>query len=227
MKTFDKIKITVIIVLVISCLFMGCMLGFMQDKLNIAELKLQDTAHYFSQELTKAGEKYYQQEQVITSQKNAIKAGLIREQELKEQNIKNLESIVKLTEVVKILGITASYDPIVDTVFVTDSNDFLRVPVGFSYSDKYLYLKGRVLQSGVTHDSIIITNNIKLIQGEKKIGWMKKIPVITYHSDNPYIQVTGMQNLVVEQKTPIYNKLWFRVTEALILFGSGLYFGIK
>jgi len=214
MKTDDKITLGVILALLILCICMIFITSNIQDKLTIAELKLSDTSHYFNTLIDKQGNEYAEQEQVIATQKQAIKSGLIEKQELKDKNIKLLQSLVKITQAVEIIGKKANFinDPeiiyITDTIKI-DTQAFLRVPISFKYSDKYLLMQGRVLTTGVIHDSIKIQNKGTLMLGYKKTGFMKRSPVVSYESSNPYFVTKSMSNVVIEEKRRFYEKGWF------------------
>ena len=141
----------------------------------------------------RAGNKYYEQQQIIATQKQAIEAGLIEKQELKNKNIKQLQSIIKLTESIKILSLKANYEsPEIiykyDTIKM-DSQAFLRVPTQFNYRDEWIYISGSVRSTGVFHDSIKMNNSGTLMLGYKKSGFLKKSPVVTYESSNPYFEI--------------------------------------
>ena len=221
-KTFGIIAIIMMVV----CIIMGTVSSYQHNQLKIAELKLQDTAHYFSIEIDKAGNKYYEQQQIIATQKQAIEAGLIEKQELKNKNIKQLQSIIKLTESIKILSLKANYEsPEIiykyDTIKM-DSQAFLRVPTQFNYRDEWIYISGSVRSTGVFHDSIKMNNSGTLMLGYKKSGFLKKSPVVTYESSNPYFEIKSMSNVVIEKD----NKFW-NYAMPIGSFLIGFYLGNK
>ena len=108
MDTMSKIVLGVIITLVLMLFFCVFYISNIEDKLTIAELKLQDTTEHFQIKIDKAGQKYAVVEQTIATQKQAIEAGLIREQELKDKNLKLIESVFTYSQSFKALSIKAN-----------------------------------------------------------------------------------------------------------------------
>ncbi|MBT6685209.1 MAG: hypothetical protein HOB05_02665 [Bacteroidetes bacterium] len=235
MKTLEKFerKFLITIILILTSFF-GVFLGlysYEKDNRIIAELKLQDTTEHFQIKIDKAGQKYAVVEQTIATQKQAIEAGLIREQELKDKNLKLVESVFTYSQSFKALSIKANFEnPEIitkyDTIYKTDSQAFLSVPVVFKYSDKYLFMLGRVLATGVVHDSIKTTIQGKLIVGKQKTGFMKSSSVAILQTDNPYLTTTSFKNVIIEDDK-WYNTTTFKGFLAFAGFCGGFYLGLN
>ena len=231
MKTLEKFERKSLLILlfmaIVFCLIYMFKFSQTKDKLTIAELKLYDTTEHFQIKIDKAGQKYAVVEQTIATQKQAIEAGLIREQELKDKNLKLVESVFTYSQSFKALSIKANFEnPEIitkyDTIYKTDSQAFLSVPVAFKYSDKYLFMAGRVLATGVVHDSIKTTIQGKLIVGKQKTGFMKSSSVAILQTDNPYLTTTSFKNVIIEQ-----DNNFFKYAVPIGSFIGGVWLGSK
>ena len=231
MKTLEKFERKALLILlftaIVFCLIYMFKFSQTKDKLTIAELKFYDTTEHFQIKIDKAGQKYAVVEQTIATQKQAIEAGLIREQELKDKNLKLVESVFTYSQSFKALSIKANFEnPEIitkyDTIYKTDSQAFLSVPVAFKYSDKYLFMAGRVLATGVVHDSIKTTIQGKLIVGKQKTGFMKSSSVAILQTDNPYLTTTSFKNVIIEQ-----DNNFFKYAVPIGSFIGGVWLGSK
>jgi len=231
MKTLEKFERKALLILlftaIVFCLIYMFKFSQTKDKLTIAELKLYDTTEHFQIKIDKAGNQYAVVEQTIATQKQAIEAGLLREQDLKDKNLKLIESVFTYSQSFKALSIKSNFEnPIIitkyDTIFKTDSQSFLRVPIAFNYKDKYLFMAGRVLATGVVHDSIKTTIQGKLIVGKQKTGFLKSSSVAILQTDNPYLTTTSFKNVIIEQ-----DNNFFKYAVPIGSFIGGVWLGSK
>ena len=112
MKTLEKFERKALLILlftaIVFCLIYMFKFSQTKDKLTIAELKLYDTTEHFQIKIDKAGNQYAVVEQTIATQKQAIEAGLLREQDLKDKNLKLIESVFTYSQSFKALSIKAN-----------------------------------------------------------------------------------------------------------------------
>lgn len=187
----------------------------------IANLKLNKDSATFTEKLDKLGNAYIQQEQTIATQEEAIKAGLISQEELKAKNIKDVNSIVRLTQKINILNDSIlkykndsnNIITVIDTT-THDTTNYLKLPNSVSSVDKWLSFHGSILKEGFRIDSLQLINDQTIIIGNSKKWFLgKNIPVVDVQNSNPYFKVNKMSNVVIEYKTPWYQKnvTWFIV----------------
>jgi len=88
-----------------------------------------------------------------------------------------------------------------DSFFVNDTTKAFR----FVYSSLWLNFKGFCTKRALTLEDISINDSYKIVIGEKKNGFFKKaVPIVQITNDNPYMKVTGMNNIIVQTKPKFY-----------------------
>ena len=117
-----------------------------------------------------------------------------------------------------ITQIDSIFIPFIGNDIVIDSinNDtliaelFISVPKLFSLSDDWYSLSGVVKSKGVLMDSISFNTEVKITMGDKSVGLFKKPqPVILLEYDNPYVNTTGLQNIIIKDDLKFYDKRGF------------------
>jgi hypothetical protein len=117
-----------------------------------------------------------------------------------------------------------------DTLFVAkpvtfDSTEYLRLPQSISEQNKWYSLEGQINTKGYLQiDSLVSYANFSYAVGDtmrrgllnRMLG--KKDKVVRLHIDNPYIDVSGMQNIYLREQ-----KKWYETT--LFQFGAGFLVG--
>lgn len=95
-----------------------------------------------------------------------------------------------------------------ETVYI-DSFPHLRLPRSFSREGKFLQIGGSINRLGrLQIDSIVIPVNYTVAIGDtlrRGFLWRKKDKVVRLGVDNPYVEVTGMNNLIIADKP----KKWY------------------
>jgi len=90
------------------------------------------------------------------------------------------------------------------------AESFISVPKLFSLSDDWYSLSGVVKSKGVLMDSISFNTEVKITMGDKSVGLFKKPqPVILLEYDNPYVNTTGLQNIIIKDDLKFYDKRGF------------------
>jgi len=188
-----------------------------QSELNISNAKNQT----LKTKVDKQGKDYQIQAQILLTKNEAIKAGLLRIQELKDLNIKRVSTIVRLTEKIAILESDTAYSDTLIIYMDPNLHSYVRVPFKFEFIDKWLKEYGKVTTSGVIRDSLTIISKPSLIFGKEKQGFLKKKKdVLIYKNENPYISAVHMNNFIIKDEKYLYEKNSFWFTFGTILGGA-------
>jgi len=202
--------IAVAIIVVLLSLFIGK---------NNAYLDLQQTNNTITKSRDKMGREIVEQKQQVTNLKLALKQNLIE----KEDWMKNIKSQVKIKQVTQIKEVFIPFHDTIERMVYVDSNShdtsvYIKTPVRVSYADSFNYFGGRVLANGFALDSMGSLNKLRITITEKKQGLFKKpIPVVQVVSDNPKSEITDMQNVVIQEKKPFFQRYFFGVGLGAVL----------
>ena len=220
-KLIKRILIGFIIVLIIIIKVVSS--GWQRSRDNYGQLTqlLADTSNHYEQIVTDQGKTINVQTQKAATLENAIAAGLIREDEMKEKNMKLINSVVRLTQQVDRLITVGIQDPDVVTITNTDTicpeGTFLRVPAKFDWSDNWLSLAGTITGPFIEDLSIIQRTEPTIMLGYQKQGFFKPLkPVVTVEDKNPYVHTISMENVVIQQKPPFYKTPWWHRGEGAV-----------
>lgn len=159
----------------------------------------------FKTDLNKKDEKVTSQAQIIISQKEAIRNGLIEIDKLKK--IKSKVQIVTQTKV--------------DTVYIeyykTIIDSLNQEP--FDYKNYFDYqepkgwysINGYATNLGIGIDSLRVKNDFSIYIADKKLNLFgKSNPEVILLNKNPYTETIKMHNIVIQVEQPFYNNklLW-------------------
>ena len=112
-----------------------------------------------------------------------------------------------------------------ETVYI-DSFPHLRLPRTFHRPGKWLEIGGQISRAGrLQIDSIIIPVSYTVAIGDtlrKGLLWRKRDKVVSLGIDNPYVHVTGMNNVIVADRP----KKWYETQLAGAVFGGLVGFAI-
>lgn len=172
---------------------------------------------------TSAKDKITRQEQRIVTLQQAKEALLINVAELKDKGIKDVQVIVDLKTENDRLQLQAQYaskpQVIHDTVVVNGSisiYDYIRVPMVWSFEDKWSSIVGTVKTDGVIIDSLITYSQPNVTLGWSRGFFKKSKPLVVFSDANPYNRVKDMSNVVIISNLPFYKKPWFYQLEGVI-----------
>jgi len=178
---------------------------------------LADTIHHFEMVVTAQGQEINIQTQTVASLENAIAAGLIEKEDLKNKNLKYVNHIIKLeNQIVFYEELLANVDT--GTVVVIDSSNcpdiddgtYLKVPAKFVYANEWISFAGTVYGYTVGMQNLIIRQEPTIYLGYQKTGLFKPLrPVVTVEDANPYVHTIAMQNVQIQKKPPFYSRPWF------------------
>jgi len=217
----------VIIALVVMLIFRECKRTIDQDKLlsQLAQYQLREKQ--FSVERGNDSSTIAYQEQTLLAMAEANKLGLIE----MDKKMKSLQSQVKQKSEVQIVEKQVPFIPdgFADTTGLVrnDKGEVIRrdsVAVGtqFKIAEKWFMLDGYVQKSGIMIDTLNIPNKTVVSVGYKKAGFLNfgKQAVVSVKNENPYVNVTGLDNVVIKNK----KKFW---QSPLFGIGVGILVGLK
>ena len=158
------------------------------------------------------------QTQTIMSQKDAIALGLLEMQ----KGMKEVQAQVKQKAEVVIVEKQVPYIPDgwADTSGLVKNEkgevirrDSIAVPTRFKLNEKWFNIDGYVRKEGLKIDSLTIPNKTTLTLGYNKKGFLNlgREAVVTLKNDNPYLIVTGMDNIVVKKKKKFWQNPLFQI----------------
>ena len=175
------------------------------ESLNSVIRNLDIENQKFKTDLNKKDEKVTSQAQIIISQKEAIRNGLIEIDKLKK--IKSKVQIVTQTKV--------------DTVYIeyykTIIDSLNQEP--FDYKNYFDYqepkgwysINGYATNLGIGIDSLRVKNDFSIYIADKKLNLFgKSNPEVILLNKNPYTETIKMHNIVIQVEQPFYNNklLW-------------------
>lgn len=230
--TTNKILGIAVILLLIFTTIMYFSKENYKHKAIVAELKLQDTAHYFQTKVDAFGKAYGEQVQVNATQKEALESGLLREEELKAKNIKTVQSLVKAQEIASFWKDSVIYyrhNPTIITLVDSATGDtinYMKVPQPFDKSDQWFSIAGDITKEGIILDSIKIISEPTITIGFVKEHWYKKGEwSVIYENNNPYFKLSKLSNVVIKEKKHFYQKNGFWFGSGVVV-GAGVIIGV-
>ena len=198
-----------IIILVLTSLLVFTLVGYCK---KIKEVNnLQETTQLKSQEykirINKKGIKIAEQEQLILTQKQALNNNLIKD--------KKVNTKVEIKTVTKIEKI---YVPYIDTIRDTIVKDSIGIypRIAKSSLNGFLDASMTVSDTGVTIDSLKVFNEMTVKLTRKRVGLFKIKPIISVENTNPYLQITGLNNVIIENKKRFYERPIFLIGTGFI-----------
>ena len=225
MKKFNRIVYIVLAIIIIVLLWRGCEQERDRSKLisELGEYRLKEKV--FNVERLKDSSTLATQTQTIMTQKEAISLGLL---EL-EKTMKEVQSQVKQKSTTTIIEKQIPFIPdgYADTTGIVRNEsgevirrDSIAVPTRFKLNEKWFNIDGLVKRDGLVIDSLTIPNKTIVTIGYKKAGFLNlsKDAVVQVKNENPYVNVTGLDNIVIKKK----KKIW---QNPLVHIGVGVVLG--
>jgi hypothetical protein len=217
----------VIVALVVMLIFRECKRTIDQDKLLSQLAQYQFREKEFQVERNKDSSTIAYQEQTLLTMAEANKLGLLE----MDKKMKSLQSQVKQKSEVQIVEKSVPFIPdgFADTTgLVRGENgeivrrDSVAVGTQFKIAEKWVMLKGYVQKSGIMIDTLTIPNKTVVNVGYKKAGFLNlgKQAVVSVKNENPYVNVTGLDNVVIRNKKKFYQSPLFAI-------GVGVLVGLK
>lgn len=168
---------------------------------NIAQLNFDKQK--FETTITKNKQQLSSQSQIILTQKEAIKNGLIQIDRLKK-----IKSKVRVVTKTKIDTVYVPYTKkIIDTV--SGKLDY-RNYFDYVEPNDWFKINGYASKNGLTIDSLSVKNELSIYIADKKLGLFRKSkPSVMVLSKNPYTETVEMSNVIIKNYKPFYKKNLF------------------
>jgi len=212
----DKNKNLVFIFLLLALIVLGFFLDRAvkrkQNNYHISEiLNYKDTVMFYK---SKSGELVAYNKSLNVSYKNLKQANDSLVKQIKDLKIKKPTNITTVKTEVVIKEIYVPYT-------VELPCDSFSIP--FNFNDNWISIDGNSSNSGLGIDSIKLTNDMLIVTGVKRNGLFKPSEtIVAVKSENPYFNISSLQNYTIKENPPFYNKLWFK----LLVFTGGVATGI-
>jgi hypothetical protein len=205
-----------LVIALISLLWDGCKKEKEREALigQLSEYKIKDKV--FRSERQKDSSLIVTQKQTIMSQDEAIKLGLLEV----DKRIKEVENQLqaKINVIIKEKDVPFIPNGYADTsgwvrndkgeVIKTDS---ISVPQDFALNEKWFQIAGTVKKTGLKLDSIKLPSKFTVTQGKEKSGFLNlgRTSVVQVKIDNPYIDVSALNNIKVKKNKSIFSSPFF------------------
>jgi hypothetical protein len=208
-----RLSVIVLTIIVILLVWDGCnqKARLSAYKKQISKLTLSNQS--FSEKIDKDGKKIVQQDQLILSQKDAIRNNL-----LALDGMKKVQSQVRIKSIFKVDSI---FVPYTDTFIIekTNYNSF-----GFALNNDKYSIVGKTKENGILLDSISFNNNLNVTIGNKSQGFFRASkPIVQIEYENPYVNTKSVQNIVVKNDIKWWDRKGTYLTLGLV---GGLVGGI-
>lgn len=159
----------------------------------------------FKTELNKKDEKVISQAQIIITQKEAIKNGLIEIDKLKK-----IKSKVKIVTETKVDTVYIEYYKTIIDSLNQEPFDYKNY---FDYQEPkgWYSINGYATNLGIGIDSLRVKNDFSIYIADKKLNiFGKSNPEVILLNKNPYTETIKMHNIVIRYEQPFYNNkyLW-------------------
>lgn len=181
---------------------------------------LSDSLSNVVEVVDRQGDTIQKAKQTIISLENAVQMGLIREIDLRNKYLKEVELVVSLKEEIKILNKPGEYLPPNDSTPVTVPE----VPIIMEFSDPWYYTKVTAGPEFPVIDSMVHYNYPKLTSGwTKQPGlrniFVKPIAEVYYENSNPYSSLVDIEYIKIDPVQKWYQTGTFK-------FGAGFTVGV-
>jgi hypothetical protein len=210
---FMKLSVVVLTIIVILLVWDGCnqKARLSAYKKQISKLTLSNQS--FSERIDKSGKKIIEQDQLILSQKDAIRNNL-----LVLNGMKKVQSQVRIQSIFKVDSI---FVPYTDTFIIEKTN---YKSFGFALNNDKYSIVGKTQEGGILLDSISFNNNLNVTIGNKSQGFFRASkPIVEIQYENPFVNTKSVQNIVVKNDIKWWDRKGTWLTLGLV---GGLVGGI-
>jgi len=211
-----KLNSTVIVCIVIIAL---CVVGMYRHKVKNLEIDNSNLVEAYQNEavdntnlrilVTKNKDSLSMARQTILTKDQAIALGLLREKELRNKHLKEVETVIDLTEEVRILKKEGTA---VDPLFIEIHDTvYARLPLDLKFSDQWYNLSVTAAEIPLLN-SLTVYSAPTLTLGKVKLGLLKKPERVTiYENANPYITLKDLSSVTIQENYKFYDRTWFKV----------------
>lgn len=190
-----------------------------ENQLNYLDDSLSNAYQY----ITKQGDTITQARQTIITLENAVQLGLLREENLRSQNLVKVETIARLEEEISIISMEGNY--IIESG--KDSVPVIPEPYKMEFQNQWFYQRISALPYNPRIDSLLLWNYPVLTAGWRKDPGIKNIfsrpiPVVNYENINPYACLSDIQYIYIEPEQQWYQTDAFKIGAGIVLGVSGV-----
>ena len=207
-NTIKNILIAVMAILIIMMKFQSCSL---EKKNNEAVASLLA----MTQEKAELEKKVDEKGRELTTAQNII---LQNSKDIQNQ-LKEIEELKTLKTKVQIRNHTIYNKievPLIDTLIVMQYDTIEAKK--FQFDDGWLSMKGAIVDSVMTFDSLLVENKYNIEVGERKVKWWKKKEkVVVVRNDNPHTKTDELSSFTIEDKKKWYQSDGLKIAGTAIL----------
>lgn len=156
-----------------------------------------------------------EQKQIIVTQKEAIKTGLIQKERYKKLYYKEISNVVDMTAQIKVLSDSLKHNAkivYVDSI-EKDSLPCLLLPFQFWEKNEFLDLKGVFDFNGKVHYELSMPVPLDLTIGIKR---KSRIPTVSAFSTSPYVTDIQIQSVKVVEDNKWYDSGWVKFSAGVL-----------
>lgn len=229
MKVNRSVLILGILGLLVGLFFAG-RLSTRQERLALQSQTSQskDSITYFKAKINGLTYDVAQKNSIITTQRQAIDAGLISKEEMRKLYLKTIEYKLKLESRIEVLLDSIKNDATV--IYVPISGDTVPcavLPFTFEKKNEFISLNGVADVSKFENKNLVVSakGNDKLnlsmdltmpISLDVVIGTKRKgLPIVSVLEKSPYVTITGINSVKIVENKKWYDSKW-------IPFGAGV-----
>ena len=146
---------------------------------------------------------------------------------IENERLKNIKSVVRTNTVTRIESVFVPFEAM-SVDLNTDYENTCAIPQDtikyFKTNNEWYSINGSVSDSGVLFDSVSFKNSFSTTIGYEKspgaLGFLKKKnPVVEIKSDNPYTDITAMDNIIIKEDKKFYQTTGFKIGVGVLLGG--------
>ena len=192
----------IFLALLFSYIIYGKQANINSYKNTVSKLKFENLK--FQEEVGENGLKIISQEQIILSQKDAIK-----------HNLLDIEGLKSITSQVKVVTNT-----VIDTILITnvdtviqyiEGDAYLKLPKKYDISSDFIEINAIVDVNGLQLNALKLKNKTTVSVGFKGQGLFKPdLAIVELKHSNPYVVTTEVTNVVIKKDKKLLNdkKVW-------------------
>lgn len=177
-----------------------------ERSLNVANLRAsRDSIEVYQIVVNDLTYQVQEKNAIITTQKEAIEAGIIERDYLKKLHLKDVITSTSLNGTIKVLRDSLKKVPGTIIIHVKDSTgipaDYIKIPFTLiSTKEKYLSLSAGMNIDATAWYNLSVPFSGRVTVGYQKDGFLKTKPVGILTTDNPYLKVNDMEVLITDKK---------------------------
>ena len=223
------IAIVAFLALLAASYFVGRHYADKANKIHLDNITaLRDSVKHYQVKIGKLEYQVFEQGQVILTQKEAIKTGLVEKEALRKLNFKYLSELTTANGTISILRDSIGHNGVV-YIDTTTHKPVIGLPFTFGDTTKHYTFSGGFNIKGKMNFALKVPISLQVYTGVDKKG-KAKASIVT---DNPYVIIDKITSLKVDYPKP--SRIGFGATVGYgafyankqILFGPGVIIGLQ